>query len=60
MKQLPTEFTLDSLYKYKQDLSELFLRNEHIEEKIRQTVQILEKNGDIERLDRGYYRKIRV
>ncbi len=60
IKQLPTEFTLDSLYKYKQDLSELFLRNEHIEEKIRQTVQILEKNGDIERLDRGYYRKIRV
>lgn len=49
------EFELDELYSFKPKLLKAYPNNNHIEQKIQQQAQVLEKNGYLERIKRGRY-----
>ena len=52
-------FNLDDIYKYKEQLQNLYPNNNHIEDKIRQTLQYLRNDGIIEFTDNnGEYKRI--
>lgn len=55
-----TNFSLDDLYKFEQQFSNLFPKNKHIKEKIRQQLQVLRDKGYIEFISPGQYRLIRI
>ena len=53
-------FNLDDIYKYKEQLQNLYPNNNHIEDKIRQTLQYLRNDGIIEFTDNnGEYKRIK-
>jgi type II restriction enzyme len=54
------EFHLDELYSFEENLSQLHPRNRHIQPKIRQQLQVLCREGIVERLEPGVYRKLPV
>ena len=49
------EFEIKELYIFQQDLKKLYPLNNHIEQKIQQQVQVLEKEKFLKRLKRGRY-----
>lgn len=53
------EFTLQEIYKSKAYLSELYPNNKHIEDKIRQQLQILRDNNILQFTSRGNYKVIK-
>lgn len=53
-----TEFILEDMYKFRNYLQERHINNHHIEDKIRQQLQILRDKGIIEFLGHGRYRKL--
>lgn len=53
-----SEFTLEDMYRFEDDLKSIFVRNNHIKEKIRQQLQILRDKEIIEFKGRGKYRKL--
>ena len=53
-----TEFTLQEMYKFEEELSAKYPDNYHVKDKIRQQLQILRDNGIIEFVGEGHYRKI--
>ena len=53
-----SEFTLEDMYRFESDLKNIFLKNNHIKEKIRQQLQILRDKEIIEFKGRGKYRKL--
>lgn len=50
------KFELKELYQFIPELKEIYPRNNYIEQKIQQQVQVLEQNGYLERTERGRYR----
>ena len=56
-QNLPTEFSIDQLYQFHNDLKKIFPQNHHIDDKIRQTLQFLRNDGLIEFLNFGNYKK---
>jgi type II restriction enzyme len=50
------EFTLDEVYAFENDLSQLHPENKHIKDKIRQQLQFLRDKGYLEFINRGSYR----
>ncbi len=50
------EFTLDDIYAFEKELSELHPENKHIKDKIRQQLQVLRDKGYLTFVSRGYYR----
>lgn len=50
------EFTLDDVYAFEEELSNLHPENKHIKDKIRQQLQVLRDKGYITFVSRGYYR----
>lgn len=53
-----SEFTLEDMYRFESDLKNIFVKNNHIKEKIRQQLQILRDKEIIEFKGRGKYRKL--
>ena len=53
-----SEFTLEDMYRFEDDLKNIFVKNNHIKEKIRQQLQILRDKEIIEFKGRGKYRKL--
>lgn len=49
------EFTLDEVYAFEKELSELHPENKHIKDKIRQQLQVLRDKGYLTFVSRGYY-----
>lgn len=52
------EFELNELYFLKTRLKEIYPYNNHIEQKIQQQAQVLEKNGYLKRIKHGRYRRV--
>jgi type II restriction enzyme len=52
------EFSLDDVYAFKRELSRLHPENNHIEDKIRQQLQVLRDKGYIDFVSRGRYRLV--
>lgn len=52
------EFTLDEVYAFETELSQLHPENKHIKDKIRQQLQFLRDKGYLDFVSRGYYRLI--
>lgn len=50
------EFTLDEVYAFEIELSQLHPENKHIKDKIRQQLQFLRDKGYLDFVSRGYYR----
>lgn len=57
--RLDKQFTLKQVYHFVDELQGKHPDNHHIQDKIRQQLQVLRDKGIIEFLGRGYYRKIR-
>ena len=57
LDKLPNEFTLSDVYKFSHSLINIFPGNNHIEDKIRQQLQMLRDSEIIEFIERGKYRK---
>ena len=55
--KLPDEFILTDVYKFSDSLKKVFPENNHIEDKIRQQLQLLRDSEIIEFIERGKYRK---
>ena len=53
-----SEFTLEDMYRFEDELKHIFVGNNHIKEKIRQQLQILRDKEIIEFKGRGKYRKL--
>ena len=53
-----TNFTLDEIYTFEQELQKLHPENRHIKDKIRQQLQVLRDKGYLEFTSRGRYRLI--
>lgn len=53
-----TEFTLDDIYRYENELAHLHPENHHIKDKIRQQLQILREKNYLAFVNRGVYRLI--
>ena len=53
-----TEFNLDQIYAFENELKIKYPENNHIKDKLRQQLQFLRDKGLIEFLGRGKYRKI--
>jgi type II restriction enzyme len=51
-----SEFTLAELYRFEEELQQIFVSNRHIKEKIRQKLQILREKVFLEFVGRGVYR----
>jgi type II restriction enzyme len=51
-----SEFSLNELYQFEDELQMIFLSNRHRKQKIRQKLQILRNRGFLEFLGRGIYR----
>jgi type II restriction enzyme len=51
-----SEFTLDDIYAFEAQLSQLYPSNRHVKQKIRQQLQFLRDRGYLEFVSRGYYR----
>lgn len=51
-------FALNDVYKFENNLSQIYPNNKHIKDKIRQQLQILRDRGLIEFLGQGRYRKL--
>jgi len=49
------EFTLNEMYTFENELSQLHQENRHIKDKIRQQLQILRDKGYLDFVSRGYY-----
>jgi type II restriction enzyme len=49
-------FGMDDAYAFEERLSGIYPNNRHVKEKIRQQLQVLERNGYLERISRGSYR----
>ena len=52
------EFTLNDVYAFENELSQLHPENKHIKDKIRQQLQFLRDKGYLDFVSRGYYRLI--
>lgn len=53
------EFTLDRIYEYEDRFRVKFPENQHVRDKLRQTLQKLRDSGTIEFIDnRGTYRRV--
>ena len=52
------EFTLNDMYAFENELSQLHPENKHIKDKIRQQLQFLRDKGYLNFVSRGYYRLI--
>lgn len=50
------EFTLDDVYTFEKELSNLHPENKHIKDKIRQQLQVLRDKGYLNFVSRGFYR----
>jgi type II restriction enzyme len=50
------EFELDDVYRFENQLSEIYPNNRHVREKIRQQLQLLRDHGFIDFVSRGHYR----
>ncbi len=50
------EFTLEDVYEFEKELSALHPDNKHIQDKIRQQLQVLRAKGYLDFVSRGYYR----
>lgn len=57
--RLDEQFTLQQVYHFVDELQGKYPDNHHIQDKIRQQLQVLRDKGIIEFLARGHYRKIR-
>lgn len=57
VRSLPREFTLGEVYQHGSRLAAKFPGNDHVEAKIRQSLQVLRDDGMIEFLGRGKYRR---
>lgn len=51
-----SEFILDDIYAFENELSKLHPENKHIKDKIRQQLQVLRDKGYLDFVARGYYR----
>ena len=51
------EFSIDQVYQFRDHFRNLFPLNNHIDDKIRQTLQFLRNDGLIDFLSHGNYRK---
>lgn len=58
ISSLNDEFELRDVYAYKEELSRVYPQNHHIEDKIRQTLQILRDKGIITFEGRGKYKRV--
>lgn len=58
IEALPPDFELDEVYRNKARLQKLHPDNHHLEEKIRQQLQVLREMGKIAFLFRGKYRRL--
>ena len=52
------KFTLDEVYAFINELSQLHPENKHIKDKIRQQLQVLRDKGYLDFISRGYYRLV--
>ena len=50
------EFEMGDAYSFEGRLSGIYPNNHHVREKIRQQLQVLERNGYLKRVSRGCYR----
>jgi type II restriction enzyme len=50
------DFDLEDVYAYERHLSEIYPKNRHVKQKIRQQLQVLRDHGFLEFLGRGHYR----
>ena len=57
-KLYKTEFTLDEIYMFEQELQKLHTENKHIKDKIRQQLQVLRDKGYLEFMVRGRCRLV--
>ena len=57
--RLDEQFTLKQVYHFVDELQGKYPDNHHIQDKIRQQLQVLRDKGIIEFLARGHYRKIK-
>ena len=53
-----TDFSLQDIYKFVEQLQEKHINNHNVEAKIRQQLQILRDKGFIEFTTRGHYKKL--
>jgi len=51
-----TEFTLQEVYRFENELRRIYPDNKHIREKIRQQLQLLRDKGFLDFVERGLYR----
>ncbi len=58
LDRLPQNFSTDEIYSYQPYLERLHPNNRHIEEKIRQQLQILRDRGYVKFVSRGKYQKL--
>ena len=56
----PDVFKLQDVYKYENKLKSLHPRNQYVQDKIRQQLQMLRDLGLLQFVDRGVYRKLWV
>ncbi|MGP9507241.1 DpnI domain-containing protein, partial [Psychrobacter sp. AOP7-C1-12] len=56
--RLDTDFSLKQVYTFADELKRKHPKNKHIQDKIRQQLQVLRDRGIIEFVSRGYYRKL--
>lgn len=52
------EFTLDDIYAFEKNLSNLHPENRHVKDKIRQQLQVLRDKNYLDFVSRGYYRLV--
>lgn len=58
VRRLPREFSLDAVLVHRTELQRLFPSNRFVDAKIRQSLQILRDQGQVEFLGRGQYRRL--
>lgn len=51
-----SEFELDDVYAFENQLGEIYPNNRHVKQKIRQQLQVLRDKGYLDFVSRGYYR----
>jgi type II restriction enzyme len=51
-----SEFAIDDIYSFENELSKLYPNNKHIKDKIRQQLQFLRDKGYLSFISKGYYR----
>lgn len=53
------KFTLTDLYGFRDQLAEKYPTNRHVSDSIRNTVVVLKRDGTIEMIESGVYRRLR-